>query len=80
MQAGSPESPFAIPLSLGWREPGLGRRLKQSVSLGIMGKSLKEANPEILCAPGYETSKLAPIRRGVVISKQKATSFQSSII
>lgn len=63
--------PFAAPLALGCGEPDLlGCQSSQS---GHLGKDLEGSKPRVPFAPGCESSRLAPIRREVMMSIQKAT-------
>lgn len=52
----------------------------QSSQSGHLGKDLEGSKPWVPFAPECESSKLAPIRRGVMMNIQTATSCQSSII
>lgn len=63
MQAGSPES-HSDSSEVG--RANLATRLAKkarAVSLGILGKSLREANPEFLCLPGMRALSWPPSGR-----------------
>lgn len=52
----------------------------QSSQPGHPGKELERGQPRVSLSPGYESSKLAPISRGVMVSIWKAMSIHSTLI
>lgn len=79
MQAGSPENPYTLCYSVSSevgrvRGPGFLTRPEQP------GKELERGQPRVSLSPGYESSKLAPISRGVMVSIWKAMPIHSTLI